>query len=225
VFVVTSHATLGDTGKPTGAWYSEIAAPYYVFQDAGCSVTLASVAGGPAVIDPASRLPEWQTDATRRLDADGQAVAALAKTRPVSAVDPSGIDILYMPGGLGAMWDFPHSPALQALVESCAGSGKQIVATLCHGAACLVAALDRSGAPLVAGRMLTSFTNSEERALQTDRIVPFLLESRLCELGARFQAGPDWSDTAFADGWLISGQNPASAAHVAQLALKAFSEL
>jgi putative intracellular protease/amidase len=223
-FVLTSNAVLGKTGKPTGSWYSEIAAPYYVFKDAGCRVSLTSIAGGPAIIDPASRMPDWQTDATRRLDGDARAVDDLAHTARVETLNPSDIDILCTPGGFGPMWDFPGSTALRKLVESCAAENKLVV-TICHGAVSLVAAKDKKGQPLVSQRAMTSVTNSEVSAFNAETFLPFLLETRLRELGARFAGGADWSDTVRRDGWLISGQNPASAAHAAELAVHAFRAL
>jgi putative intracellular protease/amidase len=223
-FVLTSNAILGSTGKPTGSWYSEIAAPYYVFKDAGCRVILSSIAGGAAVIDPASRLPEWQTDATRRCNEDSRAVAELARTVRVETLDPGDVDILCTPGGFGPMWDFPSSKALRNLVESCADRHK-FVATVCHGAVSLVAAKDQNGEPLVSQRTMTSVTNSEVSAFDAETFLPFLLETRLRELGARFSGGADWSDTVHRDGWLISGQNPASAGHVAEVALRAFKDI
>jgi putative intracellular protease/amidase len=223
--VLTSHATLGNTGQPTGAWYSEVAGPYYVFKDAGCAITMVSIKGGSAVIDPASRAAEWQTDATRRMDSRPQDIAALNNTITLAELDTFNVDILFMPGGVGAIWDFPDSIELKRAVESCASSGKQIVTTLCHGAAALVNAQDRNGKSLVQGRKITCITNAEEKTIQLENVVPFLLETRFRELGAIFRGGPEFSDTAHSDGWLITGQNPASAEHAARLALQGFERL
>ncbi len=217
--VLTSHPTFGSTGQASGAWYSEVTTPYYVFRDAGWHVIVASIAGGPAVIDPMSRLTEWQTDSTRRFDADAVAIAALAQTMPVENLRADEFSVLFMPGGFGAMWDFPDCLPLTRLIEECAESDQHVVATLCHGAAALVHARTSRGTPLVRDRIIVSFTDSEERALNADAVVPFLLESRLRSLGGAFKGGADFSETACADGCLVSGQNPASAAATAELAL------
>ncbi len=221
--VLTSQARLGASDTPGGAWYSELAIPYYAFLEAGCAVRLYSIAGGPAPIDPVSRGEPWAGEETRRFDADPAAQEALAATGPVSALNPHDFDILFVPGGTATMWDLPGSAPLAALIAGAAQSPDKVVATLCHGACALVEVTDAQGQPLARARTLTSFTDSEERAVGADAIVPFLLETRLRALGAAFAGGPDWSDTVVRDGWLVTGQNPQSARRTATTALAAFA--
>lgn len=225
LIVMTSHGRFGDTGRATGAWYSEVAGPYFVLRDAGCDVTLASVSGGAAVIDPLSCASEWQTEATRRADGDTRLQEALGATLLIADVDASAYDAILLAGGFGAMWDMPASGHLRAVVESVYASRSQVLATLCHGAAGLVAATDVNGTPLVEGRIVTCFTDAEERAVGGDAVVPFLLESRLRALGADFRGGADWSDTVHVSGRLVTGQNPASAESAARAVLRSLTGL
>jgi putative intracellular protease/amidase len=218
LIVTTSHAVFGATGNPTGLWLEELAGPYYVFVDAGCPVSLASIRGGLPPIDPLSRMEQWQTAATRRFEQDPAAKSALASSLPIDRVHPGDYDLLYLPGGFGTMWDFPTTPALTEVVGAFIRSGK-IVATVCHAAAALVPLRAADGQPFVRGRALTSFTDAEEREVGAHETVPFLLESRLRELGARFEGGANWSTTVRTDCRLVTGQNPASAAATAGAAL------
>jgi putative intracellular protease/amidase len=219
--VMTSCATLGDSSDAGGAWYSEVAIPYYVFLDSFCAVSVWSVAGGAVPIDPASRAEPWTTAETARMDADATAQAALRGSGPVAALRAEAFDILVVPGGISTMWDLPDAAPLSRLIEAAAASPDKVVATICHGACALVNAKDRQGGSLVRGRALTSFTDSEERAVGADALVPFLLETRLRALGADHRGGADWSDTVVRDDWLVSGQNPQSAQRAAIAALAA----
>lgn len=220
--VMTSCGVIEATGGPTGAWDEEVAAPYHVFTDAGAEVSLWSVNGGQAPIDPMSRLPEWQTDATRRFD---EVRALLADTRPVAELGADAFEILYLPGGLGTMWDTADHPPLTRLIEAAFASGRQVVCSVCHGPVALVSAHDAQGAPLVRGRRLTAYTNAEEKLTKTDTIVPFALETRLRDLGAVFQGGADFAEVVVEDGMLVTGQNPASSRAAAEAALAAFAAL
>jgi putative intracellular protease/amidase len=220
LIVLTSHDRLGDTGDKTGFWLEEFAAPYYVLQDAGAGLTLASPAGGQPPVDPKSARPEWQTDATRRFAADPAARGALAATLPLARVDSAEFDALFIPGGHGPMWDYPGNRVLADLIEAFDDAGKPIAA-VCHGPAALVAARQRNGAPLLAGRRVTAFTDREEHAVGLAAVVPFLLEQRLRAQGVVFVSAPDFDPFVVTDGHLITGQNPASSAPAAHALLQA----
>jgi len=211
LIVLTSHDQLGDTGDKTGFWLEEFASPYYVFRDAGAEVTLASVAGGQPPIDPKSAQPEWQTDETRRFEADADAKKALAQTTPLTDIDAGGFDAIFFPGGHGPMWDFPGNETLAHLIEAFDEEGKPIGA-VCHGPAALVTAKKADGTPLVSGKRVTGFTNGEEDAVGLSSVVPFLLEDHLRELGATIENGEDFTVNVVTDGNLVTGQNPQSSA-------------
>jgi len=211
LMVLTSHDQLGDTGKPTGFWLEEFAAPYYVFKDAGAEVVLASPKGGQPPLDPKSDLPESQTETTHRFRADAAATAQLAHTRKLSEVSATAFDGVFYPGGHGPLWDLAQDPVSIALIEAFFQAGKPVGA-VCHAPAALVHAHARDGAPLVQGRKVTGFSNTEEEAVGLSKVVPFLLEDRLRSLGAAYSKGPDWAPLAIIDGKLVTGQNPASSA-------------
>jgi putative intracellular protease/amidase len=221
LMIATSAATMGGTDEPTGVWLEELTTPYYAFRDAGAEVTLASIAGGPVPVDPRSVKEAGENDASvERYLRDAALRAAVAGTPAFEILDPDGFDALFLPGGHGTMFDYPVSEPLARLVERFDRSGK-VVAAVCHGPAGLVAARKADGSPLVAGRRLAAFTDSEERAVGLDRAVPFLLETRLRELGARHEGAPDFTPFALRDGLLVTGQNPASAGPAAALVMEA----
>lgn len=219
LMVLTSHDLLGSTGQKTGFWLEELASPYYVFKDAGAQVTLASPKGGQPPIDPKSNTPDWQTDATRRFEADPDAMAALAKTKPIAGLDAGDYDAIFFPGGHGPMWDYPGNQTLANLIEAFDEEVKPIAA-VCHGPAALVAAKRSDGLPLVSGRKVTGFTNGEEAAVELTEVVPFLLEEKLKELGGTYVKGPDFQSFVIADGHIVTGQNPASSAATAEKVLE-----
>lgn len=224
LIVATSAATMDDGHEPTGLWLEELTTPYYAFVDAGAEVTLASVAGGPIPIDARSVRPAGENDASvERYLGDAALQARVADTPAFTTLDAAGFDALFLPGGHGTMFDYPVSEALAALVERMDRDGR-VVAAVCHGPAGLVAARKPDGSPFVAGRRVAAFTDSEERAVGLDKAVPFLLETRLKELGARHEAAPDFQPHALRDGRLVTGQNPASAVLVAELVLSALNE-
>jgi putative intracellular protease/amidase len=221
LIVLTSNATMGPGGPPTGFWLEEFTSPYYVFADAGATIEIASVTGGPAPVDPRSLEATGPVAASvARYRHDPALQAALDATTPISRVASDDYDIVFLPGGHGTMWDLPGSDALAGLVARTLARGT-VVAAVCHGPAGLVSARFPDGRPVVAGRRVSSFTNSEERAVKLDGAVPFLLEDRLRALGAKFESGPDFRPFAIADGNLVTGQNPASSARVAELAIAA----
>ncbi len=223
LFILTSASTMGVSDKPTGLWFEELATPYYAFLDTGASVTLASIAGGSAPIDPRSVKPMGENEASvDRFLGDVAASGALTDTLPLSAIDISEYDAVFLPGGHGTMWDLPESTELAALLGRAWSEGK-IVAAVCHGPAGLVNVKDETGAPLVNGRRVTGFSDSEERAAGLDEAVPFLLETRLLELGGRYESVADFQPFAIVDGRLVTGQNPASSALTAKLTLEALN--
>ena len=219
LMVLTSHDQLGDTGKKTGFWLEEFAAPYYAFMDAGASVTLVSPKGGQPPLDPKSDGPDAQTDATRRFKSDPAAQQALARTGRLSEVSSDGFDAVFYPGGHGPLWDLADSQESIALIESMAAAGK-IVCAVCHAPGVLRHAKAANGAPLVQGKNVTGFTNTEEAAVQLTDIVPFLVEDMLVKNGAHYAKGADWQPFVVADGTLITGQNPASSAPAALAVLR-----
>lgn len=223
LFILTSASTMGVSDKPTGLWFEELATPYYAFLDTGASVTLASIAGGTAPIDPRSVKPKGENeDSVDRFLGDEAASGALTDTLPLSTIDISEYDAVFLPGGHGTMWDLPESAELAALLGKAWADGK-VVAAVCHGPAGLVNVKDETGAPLVNGRRVTGFSDSEERAAGLDEAVPFLLETRLRELGGRYESVADFQPFAIADGRLVTGQNPASSALTAKLTLEALN--
>jgi putative intracellular protease/amidase len=217
--VITSHNQLGDTGEKTGFWLEELASPYYVFVDAGAQVTLASIQGGQPPLDPKSNLPDYQTESTQRFMADEQAKAQLQNTIAIANANATDYDAIFLPGGHGTMWDFPTSETLTQLIEAFDRQQK-LIAAVCHAPAALVSVRSTSGEPLVKDRVITAFTDSEEKAVQLERVVPFLLETRLRELGGKFQTVADFVPHIEQDGNLITGQNPASSEPAAERVLQ-----
>jgi len=213
LMVVTGHGTFPKSGKQTGLWLSEFAEPWQIFVNAGCEVTVAVPGGGEVPIDPRSMTDEAQPENT------GAALVALRDPVPLREVDGSGFDALFFPGGHGTMFDFPNNPSVQRIVETFRNSDRP-VALVCHGPAALVGAETEGGQPLVKGRRVTAFANSEEEAVELSDQVPFLLESRLEELGAAVETAPDFSEHVVVDGLLITGQNPAASAKAAEKLLE-----
>ncbi len=215
LIVLTSHDQLGDTGRKTGFWLEELAAPYYAFLAAGAEITLASPKGGQPPLDPKSNEPSFQTDLTRRFEADPQATARLAATVRLDSVDQADFDAVFYPGGHGPLWDLAEDKTSIALIESFLAAGKH-VALVCHAPGVLRHVKAPDGRPLVEGRQVTGFTNTEEEAVGLTRVVPFLVEDELKAKGGLYSKGADWASYVVADGLLITGQNPASSAAAAQ---------
>ena len=220
LIVLTSHDKLGNTGERTGFWLEELAAPYYVLKDAGVQLTLASPLGGQPPLDPKSDDPDAQTDATRRFAADTEAQAELANTRVLNTLDAGDYDAVFYPGGHGPLWDLAEDASSIALIESMLNNGKP-VAAVCHAPAVLRHAKDADGKPVVAGKAVTCFSNSEEAAVGLTDVVPFLVEDMLADSGGKFSKGADWEAHVLTDGLLITGQNPASSALAADALLRA----
>jgi putative intracellular protease/amidase/catechol 2,3-dioxygenase-like lactoylglutathione lyase family enzyme len=218
VMVLTSHDQLGNTGRKTGFWLEEFAAPYYVFRDAGVELTLSSPKGGQPPLDPVSDLPENQTPAMTRFKQDQAAQKALANTVKLADVKAEDFDTVFYPGGHGPMWDLAESPTSIALLEAFYNSGKPI-ALVCHSPGVLRHVIYQ-GAPLIKGKHVTGFTNGEEEETQLTKVVPFLVVDELLRLGAIFEKKADWQPFAITDGRLVTGQNPASSTSAAQALLK-----
>lgn len=219
LMVLTSHDQLGNTGKKTGFWLEEFAAPYYAFKDAGAQVVLASPLGGQPPLDPKSDLPEFQTELTHRYKADAAAQKALANTLALSDVRQEDFDAVFYPGGHGPLWDLAESQQSIALLESFDRAGKPI-GLVCHAPGVLRHVKAADGRPLVAGRKVTGFTNGEEAAVGLTDVVPFLIEDEFKRQQAVYLKGPDWGPFIVEDGKLVTGQNPASSEGVAQALLK-----
>lgn len=219
LMVLTSHNQLGNTGKSTGFWLEEFAAPYYVFRDAGLNITLASPKGGQPPLDPKSDEPDAQTDDTRRFRSDAAAQKLLANTEKLENVRIVDFDAVFYPGGHGPLWDLAEDKHSIKLLEQFWAAGKP-VAAVCHAPGVLRHVTKPDGSPLVKGKRVTGFTNSEEEGVGLTAIVPFLVEDELKKAGGIFERTDDWGEYAVVDGHLVTGQNPASSTIAAEELLK-----
>jgi putative intracellular protease/amidase len=219
LMVLTSHDKLGDTGKKTGFWLEEFAAPYYTFLDAGAAVTVASPKGGEPPLDPKSDTPDGQTEATERFKKDRAAQAVLAGTVRLADARAEDYDAIFYPGGHGPMWDMPDNATSIALIEAFVKADKPVGA-VCHAPVALVNVRGKDGEYLVKGKRVTGFTNEEEAAVGLTAVVPFLLEDRLKERGGIFSKAANWVPYVQVDGKLVTGQNPASSGPGAKELLK-----
>jgi putative intracellular protease/amidase len=215
LMVLTSHVELGDTGKKTGFWLEEFAAPYYVLSDAGATITLASPNGGQPPLDPKSDVPDAETDDTRRFKGDAAARELLATTERLSTVDLNAFDAVFYPGGHGPLWDLAEDATSTHLLEYFASGGRPIAA-VCHAPAIFRHAEGADGKPMVSGRHVTGFTNTEEAAAGLTGVVPFLVEDMLVANGGVYSKGADWASHVVVDGNLVTGQSPASSKGVAE---------
>ncbi|UOA23635.1 Putative cysteine protease YraA [Sulfitobacter pontiacus] len=214
LMVLTSHDKLGDTGNKTGFWLEEFAAPYYVFKDAGAEITLASPKGGQPPLDPSSDADGAQTDATKRFKGDDAAQKELANTEVLSSVSADGFDAIFYPGGHGPLWDLAEDKASINLIESFAASDRPVGA-VCHAPAVFKHTKGTDDKPLVSGKTVTGFTNTEEEAVGLTDVVPFLVEDMLKTNGGTYKKGDDWASFVVTDGKLVTGQNPASSEEAA----------
>jgi putative intracellular protease/amidase len=219
LIVLTSHDKLGDTGKKTGFWLEEFAAPYYLLKDAGAAITLASPKGGQPPLDPKSDLPENLTESTKRFRTDNVAQAELANTKKLAEVSAEDFDAIFYPGGHGVMWDLPDNATSIALIEAFLKAGKPIGA-VCHAPSAFVNVRGKDGEYLVKSKRVTGFTNAEEEVAGLTAVVPFLLEDRLKERGGIYSKGANWTPYVQVDGKLVTGQNPASSEPAAKALLK-----
>jgi putative intracellular protease/amidase len=216
LMVLTSHDQLGNTGRKTGFWLEEMAAPYYVFKDADVHITIASPKGGRPPLDPKSNEPNFQTDITRRFEKDADAEARLGRTVRLDSVKQEDYDTVFYPGGHGPMWDLADDRDSVKLLESFLAAGKTI-AVVCHSTGALRHVRTPDGKLLVAGKTVTGFTNGEEADVELTKVVPFLVEDEMMRLGATFSKVKNWGVHTVADGQLITGQNPASSGPAARL--------
>ncbi|MGI2258649.1 type 1 glutamine amidotransferase domain-containing protein [Shewanella sp. GXUN23E] len=218
LIVLTSHDMLGNTGKKTGFWLEELAAPYYTFKDKGVEVVFASPKGGQPPLDPKSNEPGFQTKDTQRFENDSGALAQLATTARLEQVNPEDFDAIFYPGGHGPLWDLAEDERSISLIETFLAANKP-AALVCHAPGVLRHARKPDGRPLVEGKRVTGFTNTEEAAVELTEIVPFLVEDELKARGGYFSRGDDWAPYVVEDTLLITGQNPASSAPVAKALL------
>ena len=223
LMVLTSHDRLGDTGRKTGFWLEELAAPYYAFKDAGADITLASPKGGNPPLDPKSNEPDFQTELTHRFEADAEANAQLASTVRLDSVSAADFDTVFYPGGHGPLWDLAEDSHSIALIERFIEAGKP-VALVCHAPGVLRHVKTSAGRPLVEGKKVTGFANSEEEGVGLTNIVPFLVEDELIAKGGLYSKGEDWGSYVVQDGLLITGQNPGSSAATAAQLLKTLAQ-
>lgn len=219
LIVLTSHDQLGNTGKKTGFWLEELAAPYYTFKDAGAEIVLASPKGGQPPLDPKSDEATFQTDTTRRFQADAAAKAQLASTVHLDSVRQQDFDTVFYPGGHGPLWDLAEDKNSIKLIESFLAADKP-VALVCHAPGVLRHVTTPEGKPLVMGKKVTGFSNTEEEAMSLTKVVPFLVEDELRTQGGVFSKMADFLPYVISDGPLITGQNPASSAPAAELLLQ-----
>ncbi len=219
LIVLTSHDELGTTGRKTGFWLEELAAPYYTFKDAGAEIVLASPKGGQPPLDPKSNEPDFQTELTRRFQGDAAANAQLASTVRLDSVSQSDFDTVFYPGGHGPLWDLAEDTHSIALIESFIAAGKP-VALVCHAPGVLRHVKAADGKALVDGKKVTGFTNTEEEGVGLTEVVPFLVEDTLKGLGGDYSKGPDWGSYVVSDGLLITGQNPASSSETAAVLMQ-----
>ena len=224
LMVLTSHSELGNTGQKTGFWIEEFAAPYYVLADAGVEITIASPKGGQPPIDPKSESPEAQTPATQRFNSDQELKEKLAHTVKLSTVGQFYFDAVFYPGGHGPLWDLANDDTSICLIQNFLKHNKP-VAFVCHAPGALIKVKAPNGDPLVKGKNVTGFSDTEEAAVKLTDVVPFLLEDELKTLGGNYTKGPDWGSYVLKDGLLITGQNPASSEEAARLLLKTISEM
>ena len=218
LFVLTSHDQLGNTGEKTGFWIEEFAAPYYALKDQNIEIIIASPKGGQPPIDPKSEGDDFQTPATKRFNKDKETQAILANTLKLAEVNEADYDAIFYPGGHGPLWDLAEDPTSIKLIESFYNNNKP-VAAVCHAPAVFKNVKNTDGTPLVKGKKVTGFTNTEEAAVQLTDVVPFLVEDMLKENGGTYSKAADWNSYAVKDGLLITGQNPASSEKVAELLL------
>ncbi|MEO1030936.1 MAG: type 1 glutamine amidotransferase domain-containing protein [Bacteroidota bacterium] len=219
LFVITSHDQLGDTGEKTGVWLEEFAGPYYFMKNKGVSITLASPKGGQPPIDPKSQLPDFQTASTKKFESDSVVQGIFSKTLKLESVNHGDYDAVFYTGGYGPLWDLADNEDSIALIEAFYNHNKPI-ASVCHGPAIFKNTKDTNGKPIVEGKKVTAYSNTEEAAIDFTDIIAFSVEDMLKENGGIYSKGPDWNPYAQEDGLLVTGQNPASSELVAELLLE-----
>lgn len=219
LIIVTSHGHIGTSNEQTGVWLEELTTPYYAFKDAGYDVEIVTVSGGDVPIDPRSLNDEEKPDSVVRYLNDDALQAAIKGTKSAETIDPSHYAAVFFPGGHGTMWDYPNNETLAGIITATLAQDKP-VAAVCHGPAVFVGVNDQNGDPIIKGKKISAFTDSEEAAVGLTEKVPFLLETKLTELGAKIVKTDDFQPQAIADGNIITGQNPPSSADVARLVIE-----
>lgn len=214
LFVLTSHDQLGDTGLKTGFWSEELAAPYYALTDNGIEVTLSSPLGGKPPLDPKSQLADFQTTQTKRFDADETLQEKLSSTKKLTEIDEKDYDAIFYPGGHGPLWDLANDKNSVSLIEKFFRNGKP-VAAVCHAPGVFKNVKNEDGSPLVKGKRVTGFANTEEDAVGLTDVVPFLVEDELKKMGGIYSKAGDWQSYVLQEGNLITGQNPGSSSETA----------
>jgi putative intracellular protease/amidase len=227
LMVVTGadHLTLKDgTIRRTGFWAEELVVPHELFRAAGLVVEIATPGGVEAPLDEKSLEPEMNAGDLKAIEHYKEYLASLEDLKHprvlegLSEGQVDGYDAIFLPGGHGPMEDLAHSTSLGAIIRRMQ-AGDKLVTAVCHGPAGLIPAVGPDGAWAFKGYRLTAFTNEEEAAVGLADKVPFMLETRLRELGGDVQAGRPWMPHVVADRNLVTGQNPASSAGVAKEAL------
>ncbi len=214
ILMLVTGADKMTNGKPTGLWLKEFAVPYLALQKSGYQIEVATPKGGASPIDPRSKPTPEQSTAWK------EAEKRLADTKPLSAIRAENYEGIFIPGGHGVMFDLAEDAAAAKLIQDFDTQGKPIAA-VCHGPAALVKVVRKDGTPLVKGKTVAAFTDDEERAVKLDKDMPFLLESKLSELGAKISKKENFASHAVRDGNLITGQNPASSEATAKLLMDA----
>lgn len=222
LIICTSHDKLGDTGEATGCWVEEVAAPFFEFKKAGFDVVITSIKGGEVPFDEASLNPPALTSVAEKFLLDDAAMKMVTESRAIAEHDADHFDAVFLPGGHGTCWDFPDNPTLISILSKMYNDGK-IVSAVCHGPIGFVNVKDSAGHPIVHGKQVTGFSDAEEHAVGKEKIVPFLLETKLKELGAHYQSKGNWAEFAIRDGHLITGQNPGSSHKTAELVVQALT--
>ena len=215
LFITTSHKLIGDTTEKTGVWLEELADPYFIFKDIGAKLSIASPKGGAVPIDPKSQSIIVATRNTKRFLNDPEAMEFTSNSMMLEEVKADDFDLLFIAGGRGALWDFPGNKTLKQLMESFCRSEKPIGA-VSQGVASLISLQTEKGNDLLKGMLVTGISNMEEKSGGDTLVLPFLLEDRLISMGAFYNKGVDFVGYIVADGKIITGQNPDSAAEVAR---------
>ncbi len=219
LLVVTSNDKKGQTGEATGYYLSEVSHPWAVFKDAGYEMDFVSPKGGKA--------PAEGVDLEDKVNAafwgDPAYRSKIDNTKKPDAVSAGDYDAIYYAGGHGTMWDFPDNSELAEIARQIYERGG-VVGAVCHGPSGLLNIQLSNGKYLVDGKKINSFTNAEETAVKMEKVVPFMLESKLIERGALFEKSDMWQEHVTVDRRVVTGQNPQSAKGVGEAIVKLLKE-
>ena len=220
LFVVTSHDKKGNTGEATGYFLSEAAHPWAVLHNTGYCIDFVSPQGGNPPVDAF----DLKDSINNRFWNDKQTHEKLTHSLKPSQVNPEDYCAIFYAGGHGAMWDFPDDNGLAKIAATIYEKGG-IVSAVCHGPAALVNIRLKDGSYLVKDKRISGFTNEEEALKQLDKVVPFLLETKLIERGGKFEKSSAFTPHVSVDERLITGQNPASATAVGNAILEKLQKI